>query len=83
MNTTQLHYFMTLSQTLNYSTAAQQLFITQPTLSRSIMALEDEIGTKLFFRENGNVSLTPAGKLMQEELKPLSARYETMLPPPL
>ena len=79
MNTTQLHYFMTLSQTLNYSTAAQQLFITQPTLSRSIMALEDEIGTKLFFRENGNVSLTPAGKLMQEELKPLSARYETML----
>ena len=51
MNTTQLHYFLTLSQTLNYSTAAQQLFITQPTLSRSIMALEDEIGTKLFFRE--------------------------------
>lgn len=48
MNTTQLRYFMELSKTLNYSTAAQQLFITQPTLSRSIMALEDEVGAKLF-----------------------------------
>lgn len=79
MNTTQLQYFLALAKTLNYSTAAQQLFITQPTLSRSIMSLEDEIGTKLFFRENGNVSLTPAGKLMQEEIQPLAARYEVML----
>lgn len=79
MNTTQLRYFFELSRTLNYSTAAQQLYITQPTLSRSIMALEEEIGAKLFYRENGNVSLTPAGQLLLRELKPLSIRYDGML----
>lgn len=79
MNTTQLRYFMELSTTLNYSTAAQQLYITQPTLSRSIMTLEDELGAKLFFRENGNVSLTPAGKLLQQEITPLAARYEGLV----
>lgn len=79
MNTTQLQYFLALSQTLNYSVASQQLYVTQPTLSRSIMALEDEIGAKLFFRESGNVSLTPAGQLLRQELEPLSVRYAGML----
>ena len=79
MNTVQLRYFLELSRTLNYSTAAQQLFITQPTLSRSIMALEDEIGAKLFHRESGNVSLTPAGQMFLQDLEPLAVRYEGML----
>lgn len=79
MNTTQLRYFMELSKTLNYSTAAQQLFITQPTLSRSIMSLEDELGTKLFYRENGTVSLTSAGKLLRQEIVPLAVRYENTI----
>lgn len=79
MNTAQLRYFLELAQTLNYSAAAQNLYMTQPTLSRSIMALEDEIGAKLFFRESGNVTLTPAGQLLRQELEPLSVRYEGML----
>lgn len=79
MNTTQLRYFLELAQTLNYSAAAQQLYVTQPTLSRSIMSLEEEIGAKLFYRENGNVSLTPAGRLLRQEVLPLSMRYEGML----
>ena len=79
MNTTQLRYFLELSRTLNYSTAAQQLYITQPTLSRSIMSLEDEIGAKLFYRESGNVSLTPAGQLLLRELEPLAIRYDGLL----
>lgn len=79
MNTTQLRYFLELSQTLNYSAAAQRLYVTQPTLSRSIMALEDEIGAKLFCRENGNVSLTPAGQLLLRELQPIAMRYESLL----
>lgn len=79
MNTTQLRYFLELSRTLNYSTAAQQLYITQPTLSRSIMALEDEMGAKLFYRENGVVSLTPAGQLLLQDLQPLAIRYHGLL----
>lgn len=79
MNTAQLRYFLELARTLNYSAAAQNLYMTQPTLSRSIMALEDEIGAKLFFRDSGNVTLTPAGQLLRQELEPLSVRYEGML----
>ena len=79
MNTTQLQYFMALARTLNYSAAAGQLFVTQPTLSRSIMALENEIGTKLFHRESGNVALTPAGELFLQDLEPLSLRYESLV----
>lgn len=79
MNTTQLKYFLELSRTLNYSTAAQQLYITQPTLSRSIMALEDELGAKLFHRESGSVSLTPAGRLFLQDMEPLAIRYDGLL----
>ena len=79
MNTTQLKYFMELARQLNYSTTAQQLYITQPTLSRSIMALEHEVGAKLFYRESGNVSLTPAGKLLVQEIGPLTVRYDGIL----
>ena len=39
MNTMQLRYFLELAQTLNYSAAAQQIYVTQTTLSRSIMSL--------------------------------------------
>lgn len=79
MNTTQLKYFVTLARTLNYSTAAAQLYVTQPTLSRSIMALEDEIGTKLFYRESGKVALTPAGELFLHDMEPLALRYGGLL----
>ena len=79
MNTTQLKHFLELSRTLNFSTAAQQLYITQPTLSRSILALEDEIGAKLFHRGSGNVSLTPAGQLFLQDLEPLAMRYDGLL----
>ena len=43
------------------------------------MALEDEVGAKLFHRESGNVSLTPAGQLLLQDLEPLAIRYEGLL----
>ena len=79
VNTTQLHYFLELARTRNYTDVSKRFFITQPTLSRNIIALEDEIGAKLFSRESGGVELTAAGKLLLEELEPLSARYEDLL----
>ncbi len=79
MNTTQLHYFLELARTRNYTEVSKRFFITQPTLSRNIIALEEEIEAKLFSRESGGVELTAAGKLLLEELEPLSARYEDLL----
>ena len=47
MTTVQMHYFIVAAEHLNFTMAAEQLYITQPALSRQIAAIEDEIGTKL------------------------------------
>lgn len=57
----QLEQFCLLAEVLNYSTAAKILFVSQPTLSRTIMALETEIGAPLFERNKQNVYLSNAG----------------------
>ena len=53
-----LRYFLTVAKEQNFTKAAEQLNITQPTLSRQLSALEDEIGKALFIRGNRSVTLT-------------------------
>ena len=48
MNLSQLHYFKKLAEVLHYTRAAQELFITQPTLSGAISSLENELEVSLF-----------------------------------
>lgn len=62
MDIRQLRYFVVLAETLHFSRAAQRLHITQPPLSRQIVALEETVGTPLFDRTSRSVCLTPAGK---------------------
>lgn len=45
-----LHYFLTVAREQSFTKAAEQLNITQPTLSRQLAALEEELGAKLFNR---------------------------------
>ena len=66
MDTRVLKYFLTVTQTNNITKAAEQLHITQPTLSRQIMDLETELDIKLFNRENRRLHLTKAGILFQQ-----------------
>lgn len=58
MNLSQLHYFKKLAEVLHYTRAAQELFITQPTLSGAISSLENELEVSLFERSGRSVSLT-------------------------
>ena len=58
-----LHYFLKLSEQLNYRQTARELGMTQPALSRAIAQLEDEIGFALFERTNRNVTITEAGSV--------------------
>ena len=58
----QLRYFSALGRCRNYSKAAEELFIAQPTLSQQIKRLEDELGVRLFERSTRKVELTDAGK---------------------
>lgn len=61
MNLSQLQYFCKLAELQHYTRAAEQLYITQPTLSNSISRLEDELGIPLFVRDGRNVRLTKYG----------------------
>jgi len=62
MELRQLKYFVKTAQTLNFSEASRQLFITQSTLSQQIRQLEDELGVELFQRDSHSVSLTESGE---------------------
>jgi DNA-binding transcriptional LysR family regulator len=61
MRIRQLKHFATVAQTLHFGRAADLLGMTQPPLSQSIMALEQEIGAPLFVRTKRSVALTPFG----------------------
>lgn len=61
-----LNYFLTVAKEGNITRAADVLHITQPTLSRQLKDLEDELGTVLLERGNRKVSLTDAGILFQQ-----------------
>jgi DNA-binding transcriptional LysR family regulator len=64
MDFRKLRNFVVLAEEQIYSRAAEQVHLTQPALSRSIIALEDELGARLFDRSNNNVLLTPIGKIL-------------------
>ena len=66
MNLSHLYYFRKLAEVQHYTHAAEQLFITQPTLSNAVSQLEKELGIALFEREGRNVRLTKQGKEFNE-----------------
>ena len=70
-----LQYFLAVAREENITKAAQLLHITQPTLSRQLMGLEQELGVKLFSRNNHSITLTEEGMLFRrraEEIVTLS-----------
>ena len=63
MDTRYLSYILTIAQKGNMTKAAEELFVSQSTLSQYLSKLESELGTPLFYRSKGRLSLTPAGQL--------------------
>lgn len=61
-----LRYFLAVARESNITGAAAALHITQPTLSRQIRDLEEELGQQLFVRGSHNVTLTPEGMLLRK-----------------
>ena len=80
-----LRYFLTVAQQGNITSAARLLHITQPTLSRQIRDLEEELGHPLFERNSHSISLTPEGLLLRrraEEILDLVQKTEVELAQP-
>lgn len=58
----QIRCFVAAAEALNFTTAAERMYLSQPSLSRHIQNLEDELGMQLFARDRKHVALTPAGE---------------------
>lgn len=82
MTLIQLKYAIQVAQSNSLNEAAKKLYITQPSLSAAIQALEREIGLELFFRSQSGILLTPEGeefigyaRQVVEQYELLDARY--------
>ena len=76
MRVEQLRHFVILSEELNYLAAAERLYISQPSLSKSIQAIERELGVQLVNRGTRHVSLTDTGLTFLEHAKRICREYE-------
>jgi DNA-binding transcriptional LysR family regulator len=65
----QVRYFLAVARTLNFTRAAEECHVAQPSLTRAIKLLEGELGGDLFRRERPRVMLTPLGERMFPLLK--------------
>ena len=61
-----LKYFLAVAREQSFSTAAERLFLSQPTLSRQLKELEDELGKTLLVRSNKGVTLTEEGVILRK-----------------
>jgi DNA-binding transcriptional LysR family regulator len=68
-----LRYFVSVAEHLHFRNAAEELHLAQPALSRSISALERELGTTLLTRDKRSVALTAAGRQLLDDARPLLA----------
>jgi DNA-binding transcriptional LysR family regulator len=74
----QLRGFCYAAQTGSISRAAQQIFLSQPSVSLQIKALERELHTTLFERRGPKITLTPEGKVLYEQAWPLVEGIDTL-----
>ena len=66
-----LRYFLAVAREENMTRAAQSLHVTQPTLSKALRSLEEELGKKLFTRQSFSIRLTEEGVLLRDRAEDL------------
>jgi DNA-binding transcriptional LysR family regulator len=76
MDIRQLKYFISVAECLNFTKAARMNFISQTAISQQIRALEQQLGTRLFHRNNRSVQLTSAGQVFYQEAKFIVTKME-------
>ncbi len=79
MNDLQIKYFLILAQSKSFSKAAEQLYMSQPSLSKQIGALEQELELKLFERKYREVILTKEGQLFYDYFMEATQKFNDTL----
>ena len=79
MNIEQLKYFQAITEHKTFLEAADEMSISQSSLSRHLIKLENELGVNLIDRSKRSASLTEAGKIFAKDVEILLAQYKTML----
>lgn len=78
MDLHKLEVFVNLSQTLNYTQTAEEMFTTQGNISKQIQALEKELGTELFLRAHRKITLTKQGEVILPYAKNILNEYQQL-----
>ena len=76
MNTKQMEYILELAKTRNFNRAAENMFISQPTMTYQINTAEQEIGFRLFDRSGKGAAITPAGEQFITSLRDIYTQYK-------
>lgn len=79
MNEKDYLYFQEVAKCLNFTKAAENLYISQPALTKRISEIERKLGVELFYRTKHSVVLTPAGKVLLDEYPQISTYFSTMI----
>lgn len=74
----QVRYFLALCETLNFTRAAQRCNVAQPSLTRAIKNLEEELGGPLFRRERNRTHLTDLGRLVRPHIETVARASESV-----
>ncbi|GJH05639.1 LysR family transcriptional regulator [Paraburkholderia terrae] len=70
-----LRYFVEVVRQQSFTVAAEQMFVTQPTISKMVKALEDETGSPLLLRDGRQMVLTDAGRIVYQRGQDVLAAY--------
>lgn len=79
MDLTQIAYFLAIVDAGSFTAAAEELYISQSSLSKQIRALEKELNADLFDRGRRQIELTPWGKAILPHARHLHEAHEAML----
>jgi LysR family hydrogen peroxide-inducible transcriptional activator len=72
----QIRYFLAVSEELNFTRAAERCNVAQPSLTRAIKLLEEELGGPLFHRERANTHLSELGRTVRPYLEEVSSKAQ-------
>ena len=79
MDITQLRYFLVTAETLNYTKAAERLFMSRQALRQALALMEEELGMPLFSNEKNKLSLTVQGEYLQLSARSVVASFDKMV----